>query len=286
MGLVDNHDVVVGDHRHPLHRVDRQQRVVGDDQVRALRLLPGPLGEALLGERALGGPQALPVVDADLSPDPVGVPRRVVPLAGAVPRGLLLRPGPKLEHLRALRTGRHLDQHPLVVGHALTDPVQAGVVGAALEDGVRRVDAGQLAHRLHQPRDVPLDQLVLERQRRGGDHHALVVQQRRDQVAEGLAGAGAGLDEQVLPAGERRGDRVGHRDLAVALLTSERGDRGRQHVAHRGGGGWAGGLGHPGTLVSGTDQEAPRPGAVHRPVRTCGSRPPRRRPRPRRARRR
>ena len=47
VGLVDDHGVVVGDHRHPLDRVDREQRVVGDDQVGALRLLPGALGEAL-----------------------------------------------------------------------------------------------------------------------------------------------------------------------------------------------------------------------------------------------
>ena len=96
--------------------------------------------------------------------------------------GLLLGPRAQLEHLGALRAGGHLDEHALVVGHALADPVQAGVVGAALEDGVRRVDAGQLAHRLHQPGDVALDELVLERQRRGGDDHPLVVEQRGHQV--------------------------------------------------------------------------------------------------------
>src|SRR3954469_18681525 len=34
--LVDDHHVVVRDHRDALDRVDGQQRVVGDDQVRAL----------------------------------------------------------------------------------------------------------------------------------------------------------------------------------------------------------------------------------------------------------
>ena len=48
VGLVDHHDVVLRDHRHALDRVDREQRVVGDDQVGAVRLLAGPLGEALL----------------------------------------------------------------------------------------------------------------------------------------------------------------------------------------------------------------------------------------------
>ena len=73
---------------------------------------------------------------------------------------------------------------------------------------------GSVAHRLHQPRDVALDELVLERERRGGDHHPLVVEQRGHQVAERLAGAGAGLDEQVLarprtPRRRRRPSRSG-----------------------------------------------------------------------------
>ena len=66
--LVDDHRVVVGDHRDALDRVDGEQRVVGDDQVRPVGLLLGPLGEALLGERALRRAQALAVVDADLPP--------------------------------------------------------------------------------------------------------------------------------------------------------------------------------------------------------------------------
>jgi hypothetical protein len=83
VGLVDHHDVVVRDHRHALDRVDREQGVVGDDQVRALRLLAGQLGEALGTEGALGRAEALPVVDRDLAPLAVGVARRVVALTAA-----------------------------------------------------------------------------------------------------------------------------------------------------------------------------------------------------------
>ena len=68
VGLVDHHDVVLRNQRHALDRVDREQRVVGDDQVGALRLLPGALGEALLAERALRGAEALARGDADLPP--------------------------------------------------------------------------------------------------------------------------------------------------------------------------------------------------------------------------
>ena len=96
----------------------------------------------------------------------------------------------------------HVDQRALVVGHALADAVEAGVVGAALEHGVARVDP--VADRLDQARDVALDQLVLEGQRGRRDHDPAVVEQARDEVAQRLAGAGAGLDEEVLAALHRR----------------------------------------------------------------------------------
>src|SRR4051795_11435838 len=98
----------------------------------AVRPLLGELGEALLAERALRGAEALAVVDADLAPLPVGVPRRVVALTAAALLGLLLGPGAQLEHLLAERALGQLDEGALVVGDALADPVQAGIVGAAL----------------------------------------------------------------------------------------------------------------------------------------------------------
>ena len=232
--LVDHHDVVVGDHRHALDRVDGEQRVVGDDQVGAVGLLARHLDEALLAERAPRRPQALAVVDRDLPPLAVGVPRRVVALAGPAGAGFLLGPGPQVEDLLGHRALRHLHQRTLVVGHALADAVQADVVGAALEDGVRRVD-GPLdlagSDRLDQPRDVALDQLVLEREGRRGDDHPAVVEQRGHEVPERLAGAGAGLDEQVLALAHRRRDRLGHRHLAGPLLAAERVDGHGEHVA-------------------------------------------------------
>ena len=279
--LVDHDRVVVGDHRDALDRVDGEQRVVGDDQVGPERLLLGPLGEALLRERALRRAQALAMVDADLPPRAVVVPRGVVALAAAPGLGLLLGPGAELEHLGALRTGGHLDQHALVVGHALADAVQAGVVGAALQDGVRRVDAGHRADRLHQARDVALDELVLERQRRGRDDHAGVVQERGDEVGQGLAGAGAGLDEQVLSTRERRADRLGHGHLAGALLAAEGRDRGRQDVAERRRGGAPSGSaagsvsGTRGSLATGADcspRSNRRPSAVRSADMGFGSR--------------
>src|SRR5581483_11177337 len=56
--LVDHDRVVLGEHRPVLQCVDRQQSVVGHDDVRAAGLGPGPLGEAVGTDRAAGGAQA------------------------------------------------------------------------------------------------------------------------------------------------------------------------------------------------------------------------------------
>ena len=170
-------------------------------------LLAGDLDEALLAERAARRAQALAVVDRDLAPLAVGVARRVVALAGAAGLGLALGPGPEVEDLLGHRPLRHLDQRALVVGHALADAVEADVVGPALQHGVGRVDLVLERARfdgLDQPRDVALDQLVLQREGRRRDDHPAVVEQRGHEVAERLAGAGAGLDEEVLALAHRR----------------------------------------------------------------------------------
>ena len=233
VGLVDHDDVVVGDHRHALDRVDREQGVVGDDQVGAMGLLAGDLDEALVAERAPGGPEALAMVDADLAPLAVGVARGAVALAAALGLGLALGPRSQLEDLLAERARRHVDQRGLVVvGRALADAVQAGVVGPALEHGVRRVDLRMGAgDGLDQAREVALDELVLQCQRGRRDDHAAVVQECGDEVGEGLAGAGAGLDHEVTTLGQGVGHGLGHGDLSGPLLTAQGLDRRPQHVA-------------------------------------------------------
>ncbi len=105
---------------------------------------------------------------------------------------------------------------------------------------------------LEQGRDVALDELVLQGEGGGGDDDATVVQQGRDEVAQGLAGARAGLDEQVLGGPHGPGDRLGHLDLAGALLAPQRLDGAGQHLADPGGGAGVG-RGHRSTLPSGGD---------------------------------
>ena len=179
VGLVDDDRVVVGDHRHVLDRVDREEGVVGDDQVAALRLLARELGEALRAERALGGAEALAVVDRRpaATRGRCGAARcraRRCRPARTPPRPTPAARGPS----RPSSPVGYVDERALVVGDAGADAVQAGVVGAALEHGVGRVEAGHVLDRLDQPREVALDELVLQGEGRGGDHHPLVVEHR------------------------------------------------------------------------------------------------------------
>ena len=88
---------------------------------------------------------------------------------------------------------------------------QAQVVVAALEHREGRPPAEQRLDRVGEPGQVVVDQLGLQRQRRGRDDHRAVDEQRRRQVGQRLAGARAGLDQQVL-AGPRR-----PRSMAAAI---------------------------------------------------------------------
>ena len=81
--LVDDHHVVLGQHGAALERVDRQQRVVGDDDVRPPGLRARLLREAVVADRAAGGAQALAGADRHLPPRRLGHARdELVAVAG------------------------------------------------------------------------------------------------------------------------------------------------------------------------------------------------------------
>jgi len=67
-------------------------------------------------------------------------------------------------------------------------------------------------------RQVLGEQLVLQSARPGRDQHARAAQQRRHQVSEGLAGAGARLHHQGLACGERAGHALRHQQLFAPHL--------------------------------------------------------------------
>lgn len=60
--------------------------------------------------------------------------------------------------------------------------------------------------------------LLLERDGRGADDDLLAREERGDEVREGLAGAGAGLHEEVAILRQGALDRVHHRQLTLAGL--------------------------------------------------------------------
>ena len=86
----------------------------------------------------------------------------------------------------------------------LLQAVAAQVIGAALEQRGRHADAERIAH----ARQVAVVELVLQRAGAGGDDRLQPRQQRRHEVGEGLAGAGAGFGEQHVARVERVGDRL------------------------------------------------------------------------------
>ena len=67
--------------------------------------------------------------------------------------------------------------------------------------------------RVPHERQVALEELVLQRLGAGGDDHLAAVQERGDEIREGLAGAGAGLGDERAAPGDGGRDGIGHREL-------------------------------------------------------------------------
>ena len=140
------------------------------------------------------------------------------------------------------RGGTSVDRLPQTVLRVLAGtallPVQAQVVAAALEDGERRLLAEQRGQGGDQARQVTVDELALQRDRGRGYHDGAAggyrVQDRRDQVGQGLPGAGAGLHGQVLAGLDGLPYRLGHLDLARPFRAADAGDGGGEEFGDRG----------------------------------------------------
>jgi hypothetical protein len=93
-------------------------------------------------------------------------------------------------------------RQPALGGRAL-EVVMTDVVRAAFEQRDRDRQLQRVAHE----RQVALEELVLQCLGAGGHDHLAAVQQCRDEIGEGLAGAGAGLGDERAAPGDRRRDR-------------------------------------------------------------------------------
>ena len=172
-----------------------------------------------------------------LAPGPLGHPgHELVAVAGLGDLGPVAQP-----HDLGAQPGRLLvdgaDRHQgvgVVVGEAALELVGAQVVAPPLDEGVGGAPAEQRRERLGQARHVAVDDLGLQRQRRRGDDGRRPgvdgVLHRGHEVGQRLAGARAGLDEQVALAVDGVGDGVRHLDLPRPLGAADPADGGVEEV--------------------------------------------------------
>ena len=102
----------------------------------------------------------------------------------------------------------------------------AEIVGAAFH-----IADAQLANQRFQEGHIAKVELILQSLGAGGDDDALAGAQGGQQVSQRLAGAGAGLDDQMAAFGEGALDGFGHLQLARTVLIGQR--RARQDAAGR-----------------------------------------------------
>ena len=213
--LVEDHRVVLGQHAAAGGEVREIQRVVRDHEVGLRGALAGRLGEAAGDERAAAAGTAI-CADRQLGPQRLGrLERELGPVTGL---GLV---EPALHRLPRAPVAPFGEQE----GLEALKLAPAEVVLAALQHD--HVDLA--ADRRRGDRDVLVQELLLQRLRRGRDDHALARLERRDQVGEALADAGARLGDEMLAGREGELDRAGERSLLRPRLVV--GERARQRAA-------------------------------------------------------
>ena len=201
-----------------LERQIRQQQVVIDDDDVGFDGLAARLDHVTAADVGAAGAETVVARRGDLRPQRMRVAQ--VRHFGEV--AALRDAGPALA--RAPACGRACPRR-LLLAAELLQAVGAQIVRAPLEQRDARRHADGARHQ----RQVLVEQLVLQRARAGGDEHALAGQQRRHQVGEGLAGAGAGLDHERRAVFERQRHAPGHRQLRTARREARQ--RTRQRAA-------------------------------------------------------
>ncbi len=235
--LVDDQMAVLRQHPVARGHVGQQQRMVGDQQVGAVGLAAVAVEEtaaALAFLAALvAAPTALrgqarpdcflaPAPQKDLGPVAGGCLRQPDQHARQHPQLVVVQIGPAAHGVQPPRAE--------VVGAALDQrhPQPAGLAGELLKSAVAvdRLAAQPLEDR-QQVGHVLGVKLVLQVDGVGADHDPAAVLHRpgdgRQQVGQALAGAGAGLDQQVVAVVEGVGHGAQHLHLWLAVLVARQG---------------------------------------------------------------
>ena len=181
-------------HRH----VGAEQVMVDDQHIRRQRLAAGLGDEAIAQVRAF---LAQTVVDggSHARPDQRGF-RDTADLGDIAVTGAP-RPGADAAQLGDLLART---QAPAFLGGL--PAIVTEIVAAPLQQRDPRRHFQRLAHH----RQIPLKQLILQVAGAGRDDDPQSGQQRGHQISVGLAGAGAGFDDQGAAVSQDRGDRLGH----------------------------------------------------------------------------
>ena len=164
--------------------VGQQQMMVDHHDVGGLRALPRLHHEALAPERAVG-PEAVVGGGRHLRQQ-----RRV--FRQRVEFGHVAESGAPAPRHHPLELGDQLARGEAGIAFRLLHPVAAQVVRAPLQQRSPEAGAECVAH----PRQIAEIQLILQGTGAGGNNRLHARQQRRHQIGEGLAGAGAGLGQQ------------------------------------------------------------------------------------------
>ncbi len=212
MRLVENHRGIFGQDRAEIvlanGEIGEKQVVIHDDEVGFLRALVHGGDETLLKFGALlAAAEVAARVDAVPEFRVVGKKRELAAIAGfgqLAPVANLREP---VDFVHAFQDG---------LAFHLMHFLPAQKIGAALHQ--RRLQVGREV--LLQEGNILLEELLLQRFRGGGDHHAPAAANRRNQIGERLAGAGARLDHDMLMVLEGFFDDPRHFELRRAELVA------------------------------------------------------------------
>ena len=215
--LVDDDPLVVGQHGSGViaanHEIGQKEVVVDDEQLRRLRF-------------ALEGGHEAALVEGTARPE-AGLARRGreppdgVVFFELVELGQIAAPGLRRPALHERQRSPHR-LGGLRRGQGL-ETAAAEVVAEALHQERRDLGAD---HALGDG-EIFEEDLLLERLARGGHDHAPAAGEGGHEISEGLARAGAGLADEHAIFVERPLHRLGHLELATAMLVAIEGARQR-----------------------------------------------------------